>query len=195
MAIHAETKGKKINQQNIKKLALKTMRHSSAAMNIMKLAPKIAQTSIGFVRNNMTMKSELIQLHDCLWWTEFSPQLFCPPPPKKKHPKGISSSTTGAMPQWYLLRSHSIFGLEERATCRGGARRGGWTAIQTPVLPPLNFLIRGGAIAAGRRRTAVGVRGRRRRDLRACGCARERGERRGAAARFAGVRAIWERRG
>ena len=67
MAIHAETKGKKINQQNIKKLALKTMRHSSAAMNIMKLAPKIAQTSIGFVRNNMTMKSELIQLHDWLW--------------------------------------------------------------------------------------------------------------------------------
>lgn len=85
MAIHAETKGKKINQQNIKKLALKTMRHSSAAMNIMKLAPKIAQTSIGFVRNNMTMKSELIQLHDCLGWTEFSPQLFCPPPPKKKN--------------------------------------------------------------------------------------------------------------
>lgn len=125
MAIHAETKGKKINQQNIKKLALKTMRHSSAAMNIMKLAPKIAQTSIGFVRNNMTMKSELIQLHDCLGWTEFSPQLFCPPPKKKKHPKGISSSTTGAMPQWYLLRSHSIFGLEERATCRGGEHGGG----------------------------------------------------------------------
>lgn len=72
----------------------------------------------------------------------------------------------------------------------GGARRGGWTAIQTPVLPPLNLLIRGGAIAAGRRRTAVGVRGRRWRDLRACGCARERGDRRGAAARFAGVRAI-----
>lgn len=73
----------------------------------------------------MTMKSELIQLHDCLGWTEFSPQLFCPPPKKKKHPKGISSSTTGAMPQWYLLRSHSIFGLEERATCRGGSTAGG----------------------------------------------------------------------
>lgn len=195
MAIHAETKGKKINQQNIKKLALKTMRHSSAAMNIMKLAPKIAQTSIGFVRNNMTMKSELIQLHDCLGWTEFSPQLFCPPPKKKNTLKAYHRALREQCHNGTFSGATVFSGWRSAPRAGGGARRGGWTAIQTPVLPPLNFLIRGGAIAAGRRRTAVGVRGRRRRDLRACGCARERGERRGAAARFAGVRAIWERRG